>query len=234
MTSPISSAAEAVTGSASSAIAVARACPISRGSVQEAPLSRASPTLAKASRNFALSAAIRKSATKASDAPAPAAIPFTAAMTGLGMVASASTIGLKCLCTVSSGAVSPAASRSACSRRSCPAQKPRPAPVSTTARTAGSAATSRTVSSSASFSSTVSELSASGRFSVTVATPSLAWSRTVSDTGPPGTAAAGERGRAGLPGPPYGVDGRPGFLPCPRSGTMIGASLSADGRSITS
>ena len=64
LTSPISSAADALTGSASIASAVARACPISRGSVQDAPVSSASPTLANASRNFALSAAIRKSQAK--------------------------------------------------------------------------------------------------------------------------------------------------------------------------
>ena len=94
MTRPISSAADALTGSARIASAVARACPISRGSVQDAPVSSASPTLANASRNFALSAAIRKSQAKLSDAPAPAAMPLTAAITGLGIVARARQIGL--------------------------------------------------------------------------------------------------------------------------------------------
>jgi hypothetical protein len=75
-----------VIGSASNASAVARADPIRRGSVQDTPLSSVRPTLAKASRNPALCDASRKSQANVSPAPAPAAIPFTAAMTGLGIV----------------------------------------------------------------------------------------------------------------------------------------------------
>ena len=73
---------------------MARAPPTRRGSVHETPLSSVSPTFAKAIRNPALVDASRRSQAKARPAPAPAAIPLTAAITGLGIVASASTIGL--------------------------------------------------------------------------------------------------------------------------------------------
>ena len=83
-----------MTGSASRHRAVARAAPIRRGRVQDTPLSRVSPTLANAIRNPALVDASRKSQANASPAPAPAAMPFTAAITGLGIVARVVTIGL--------------------------------------------------------------------------------------------------------------------------------------------
>ena len=57
-------------------------------------MSAASPTRAKAIRKLAPRAAMRRSQASARDAPAPAATPFTAAMTGLGMDLMASTIGL--------------------------------------------------------------------------------------------------------------------------------------------
>ena len=69
--------------------------------------------------------------------------------------------------------VSPDASMPTCSRRSWPTQKARPAPVSTTARTASSAAIASSVSRSSSFSAMFSEFSDSGRLSVSVATPSV-------------------------------------------------------------
>jgi len=72
----------------------ARAAPASRWSVQEAPESAPRPTLAKAMSRLARRAATRKSQASASDAPAPAALPLTAAITGLGMVATAVMIGV--------------------------------------------------------------------------------------------------------------------------------------------
>ena len=57
-------------------------------------MSEPSPTLAKAISRLALLAAIRKSQAKASEAPAPAATPLTAAITGLGMPVMVSTSGL--------------------------------------------------------------------------------------------------------------------------------------------
>ena len=57
-------------------------------------MSAARPTRANAIRKLAPRAAIRMSQAKASPAPAPAATPFTAAMTGLGMDLMAITSGL--------------------------------------------------------------------------------------------------------------------------------------------
>src|SRR5665213_4400975 len=65
-------------------------------------------------------------------------------------------------------------------RKSCPEQKPRPAPVMTTTRTAASAAASWQPAATASSTSSVSPLSTSGRFSVRVSTPA---SEAVSTTG---------------------------------------------------
>ncbi len=48
----------------------------------------------KAKLNAALCARTRRSQARASEAPAPAAIPFTAQTTGLSMVASVEMIGL--------------------------------------------------------------------------------------------------------------------------------------------
>ena len=57
-------------------------------------MSAASATPAKAKLKPAVSASTRMSQAMAREAPAPAATPLTAAMTGLGIVASAVTIGL--------------------------------------------------------------------------------------------------------------------------------------------
>ena len=66
----------------SSAISAAFEAPTSRWSVHVAPLSGMSPIAANARTNRAVSAAIRRSQANAIDAPAPAATPLTAAMTG--------------------------------------------------------------------------------------------------------------------------------------------------------
>ena len=65
-----------------------------RGSDQEMPVSPARPTFANAIRNVVFGPPIRKSASSASEAPAPAAMPRTAATTGLGRLASRWAIGL--------------------------------------------------------------------------------------------------------------------------------------------
>ena len=57
-------------------------------------MSADSPTPAKAIENDADPAAMRRSQAKASPAPAPAATPFTAAMTGLAMPVTATINGL--------------------------------------------------------------------------------------------------------------------------------------------
>ncbi len=73
---------------------MAAARPTIRGSDHVTPVSPASPTLANAIRNVACGPPIRKSASSASPAPAPTAVPLTAAITGFGSVASRSAIGL--------------------------------------------------------------------------------------------------------------------------------------------
>ncbi len=65
------------------------------------------------------------------------------------------------------------ASSPMCSLRSWPTQKARPVAVSSTARTAVSAAASRRVSRSATFASMFIAFIASGRLSVIVASPSV-------------------------------------------------------------
>ena len=84
----------------------------------------------------AVSASTRMSQARARDAPAPAATPLTAAITGLGMVASASHDRVVVpLDGVNSATVEPLRSSSMCSLRSWPTQNARPVPVSTTQRT---------------------------------------------------------------------------------------------------
>src|SRR5664280_544382 len=74
-----------------------------------------------------------------------------------------------------------------CSRRSCPTQKARPTPVSTTQRTAWSLATRCRVASRTSLVATSSAFIASGRLKVTVATPPVRSSSTApSGDGEPG------------------------------------------------
>ncbi len=67
---------------------------MSLGNVHDAPESAESPTFAKAIRNLADRSAMRRSAAQASDAPAPAAAPFTAAITGFGIPVIVSISGL--------------------------------------------------------------------------------------------------------------------------------------------
>ena len=85
---------------------------------------------------LAVSAAMRRSHAAASERPAPAVGPLTAAITGFSSARIARMFGWYVLSSRSR--MSSATSRN--SVRSWPAQKPRPAPVITTARTSGSAA----------------------------------------------------------------------------------------------
>ena len=72
--------------------------------------------------------------------------------------------------------------------RSCPAQKPRPLPVMTTARTAASAAAASSAGSSAACIAAVKLLSAAGRFSVMMRTAAcVAVSTDDSDIASPGS-----------------------------------------------
>ena len=103
----------------------------------EPPESGTSPIPMKPGTNVATSAAIRMSQAAASESPAPAQGPLTAAITGFSSPRISADVGWY----VSS-------SRSRSSRdllellQVLPAQKPRPAPVITTARISGSAASS--------------------------------------------------------------------------------------------
>ncbi len=102
------------------------------------PASGTSPIPMKPGTKLASEDAIRTSQAQASESPAPAQAPLIAATTGFSSARMARTFGWY---VCSSAACTPPGS-SWNSRRSCPAQKPRPAPVSTTARTSGSAASS--------------------------------------------------------------------------------------------
>ena len=98
--------------------------------------------------------------------PAPAATPLTDAITGFGRLRMASISGLYSVLMTRRN------SRSALPpRRSAPAQKPRPAPVMTTARVASSLPATFTAASSSRRIVAFRAFSASGRLSVMVSTP---------------------------------------------------------------
>jgi hypothetical protein len=126
-----------------------------------------------AGTKLAESAAIRRSQAQASDMPAPAAGPLTEAITGFSSERSARTFGLKVV--RSRVAMSPASSRKAF--KSWPTQNPRPAPVTTTARTAASRA-SLSASRKPVCISASNAFRTSGRLSVIVRTPPSRWVRT--------------------------------------------------------
>src|SRR3970040_2442876 len=102
--------------------------------------------------------------------PAPAAAPFTCARMGFSMARSRETMGLYVFKRCARKEISPLRLLSA--PRSCPAQKPLPAPVSTRHRAASSRSAffSASCTSSAIWSSKA--LSTSGRLRVRVKTPS--------------------------------------------------------------
>ena len=82
-------------------IPVARCVPTSRGTKKVPLVSGINPNLEKLSTKLADSAAIVRSQAKARLAPAPAAIPFTAQITGFSRVRMARMIGLKLARTTS-------------------------------------------------------------------------------------------------------------------------------------
>src|SRR5918996_1126374 len=142
-----------------------------RGSSQVPPESGIRPILTKAWVKRASSAAIRMSQAAARDTPAPAATPFTAAITGFGVE---TTTGISrwydcSRCSRMSGR-SPARYADSNSVRSWPAQKPRPAPVTTMARASSSSRTEVNTSRSSSDIIPVIAFSLSGRFRVVVST----------------------------------------------------------------
>ena len=108
-------------------------------------------------------------------APAPAATPLTAAITGTGIARMRSASGRytrSIRLPMSFGSAS-GSGAIAGSDRSWPAQKPRPAPVTTTQRTPASSAAASSASRSCACISVVKAFSACGRFSVSVRTASV-------------------------------------------------------------
>src|SRR5712692_184556 len=112
------------------------------------------------------------SAARAMFMPAPAAAPFTAAITGWGMVRILRTICMPARSSGSSSCVAPLWRPFPSAPRSPPAQKARPEPVMTTTRTASSAAKRLSASLTAIASSLFSAFNRSGRFITSVAMPS--------------------------------------------------------------
>ena len=109
--------------------------------------------------------------------PAPAAAPFTAAITGCGMVRILRTICMPARSSGSNSCVAPVWRPLPSAPRSPPAQKARPAPVTTTTLTLGSFAIRPSASLSAEASSLFSAFSRSGRFITSTAMPSCLCSR---------------------------------------------------------
>ena len=126
-----------------------------------------SPIFTNAIPNFAASEATIKSMGKIMVAPMPTLAPFTAAINGLD----SRTKPIQSRTGVRS---TPSMRALKLSRMSAPAQKPRPAPVTTMAPTAGSALQRSMASTNSSFIRAVQAFSRSGRFSVSTATlPSI-------------------------------------------------------------
>ena len=107
----------------------ARAWPTRRGSTQVPPLSGISPIAEKLWMNLADLAATTMSQASAMFAPAPAATPFTRAITGWGSDVSVRISGFQAVSTVTPRSTGCSSDATARSLRSCPAQNPRPAPV---------------------------------------------------------------------------------------------------------
>ena len=138
------------------------------------PKSPLKPTFANAVVNFALSAASRRSHASAMPSPAPAQAPLTAATVGLVLACSRpeSRWIERCRSTFRSTVQSAVAEVSPIAVTSPPAQKPRPAPVTTMHPTAASSAQRSSVAIAASSIGRESAFSRSGRFRVRTATPS--------------------------------------------------------------
>ena len=166
--SPIACASAALSLSPVIASASARARPTRCGSSHVPPQSGISPIFENAWMKLAERAATTMSQPSAKLAPAPAATPLTAATTGTGIERMRSASG-----RYSRSMTSPTSTSSPAmpaSLRSCPAQKPRPAPVTTTQRTAASFAAASSAARSSACIAAVKLLSAAGRFSVSVRT----------------------------------------------------------------
>ena len=157
----------------------AREMPIRRGSFWDSPQPGRMPTRACVSANTAALEAISTSQASASSKPPVMAWPLIAPMIGPSKSRIASSIEVSAAPLRSSAAAEPS------SFRSTPALKARPAPVRITTRVSPSFWSARKLCSSACRSSTFSAFSASGRFSVRVATPSARSTWSTVTRGPP-------------------------------------------------
>ena len=174
LTSPISAARFAVTGSPVKIISSARAAPINRGRRCVPPAPGMAPIRASVNPICASCAAIRKSHAIAISQPPPSAKPLMTAMVGMGAAASASTAALIArLCWTRA-----ASSMVRRSFRSAPAQNARPLPRTSITR-AWPATASAMAACSASTMSTPSALRRSGRLRTMRAMPSLLLSRVI-------------------------------------------------------
>ncbi len=132
------------------------------------------PRRPKTNASFASSAANRTSNSSESVRPAPTAAPFSAPITGVAIVQKADFSAIESESTPSSSSCSACASapnEPPPAERSTPAQNPLPAPVTTIARTASSASNSHMASKNSRCIVRSKALRASGRLSVSVATP---------------------------------------------------------------
>src|SRR5580698_7930468 len=185
-----------------SAISLARARPTSRGSSQETPQSRDRLRLAKIIESRARSLQTTRSQPRASDRPAPTATPSNLAMVGLVIRCRARARSPRRRMRASPERVGSVAGPLG-SERSAPEQKAPPAPVSTRARSSPRSSTSRNVSRSSVSMTPLAAFLRSGRFMVTVTTPSLRWTIRVS-MGRPYAAELSERTFVDVEGVPGG------------------------------
>ena len=174
-TRPSSSACDALSTSERNSSSFALASPSVRTSGQVMPKSPLKPTFAKAVVSFALSAARRRSQASAMPMPAPAQAPLMAAMLAFGQRVQQSGEAMDRALPIDlllEGPVGRSTRRSPIAVTSPPAQKPRPAPVTTMHPTAASSAQRSSVAIAASSIGRESAFSRSGRFMVSTATPS--------------------------------------------------------------
>ncbi|CAB4990955.1 unannotated protein [freshwater metagenome] len=163
MTIPMRRASSASTKRPVMRISSALPKPTMRGNSHEVPTSPpVSPMRMNAALNRAAGEAIRISAASASAMPAPAAAPFTAAITGLSICRNPAIERAHDSCQARRSAAFMSGSVAARSR-SRPAQKARPVPVTMSTRAVGSLSTSCCRFANASNISKVMALSRSGR-----------------------------------------------------------------------
>src|SRR6266536_163593 len=137
LTSPHSSAFAADSQPPSSIISFARRAPISLGRRWLPPPPATRPKLACWSPRRAVSSATTRSATRVSSSPPARARPWTPATTGTG--SASMRLKTRCQSRMKRAHFSGSGESSRTALRSAPAQKARPAAVSVTARSAGSA-----------------------------------------------------------------------------------------------